>query len=208
SSSQLENLPSFDRNFQAYELLTPGAQRLGWNHASSEDPQGSIQIQVNGQNFAGTGFQLDGTDIQDPIMGIIVINPALDSITEARLTSQNYDAEFGAATAGLVNVSTKSGTNEFHGSAFEYLRNNSPGFQDYARNPFNSAENSQVPPVKWNQFGGSIGGHLIKNKLFFFGDAQLTRRRTGSSVKTSVPTAAARLGDLSGYLNGGNNQIY
>jgi len=208
TSHQLENLPSFDRNFQAYELLTPGTQRLGWNHASSEDPQGSLQIQVNGQHFAGTGFQLDGTDNQDPILGIIVINPALDSITETRLSSQNYDAEFGSATAGLVIVSTKSGSNALHGSAFEYMRNNSPGFQSYARNPFNSAENSSVPPVKWNQFGGSIGGPVVKNKLFFFGDAQLTRRRTGSSVKTSVPTALARTGDLSEYLNGGNNQLY
>jgi hypothetical protein len=208
TSHQLENLPSFDRNFQAYELLTPGTQRLGWNHASSEDPQGSLQIQVNGQHFAGTGFQLDGTDNQDPILGIIVINPALDSITETRLSSQNYDAEFGSATAGLVIVSTKSGSNSLHGSAFEYMRNNSPGFQDYARNPFNSAENSSVPPVKWNQFGGSIGGPVIKNRLFYFGDAQLTRRRTGSSVKTSVPTALARTGNLSEYLNGGNNQLY
>lgn len=206
---QLENLPSFDRNFQAIELLTPGAQRLGWNHASSEDPQGSIQIQVNGQHFAGTGFQLDGTDNQDPILGIIVINPALDSVTEVRMTSQNYDAEFGTATAGLMNVSTKSGTNDLHGSAFEFLRNNSPGFQSYARNPFNSAENTSVPPVKWNQFGGSIGGRILKNKLFFFGDAQLTRRRTGSSVKTSVATEAARRGDLSEYLAVNPNlQIY
>src|SRR5258708_7063572 len=210
SSNQLENLPSFDRNFQAYELLTPGAQRLGWNHASSEDPQGSIQIQVNGQHFAGTGFQLDGTDNQDPILGIIVINPAIDSITETRLTSQNYDAEFGTATAGMMIVSTKSGTNSLHGSAFEYLRNNPPGFQDYARNPFNSAENSSVPPVKWNQFGGSIGGPVVKNKLFFFGDAQLTRRRTGSSVKTSVPDFANGVaGDLSKYLQDStNHQIY
>jgi hypothetical protein len=208
TSNQLENLPSFDRNFQAYELLTPGTQRLGWNHASSEDPQGSIQIQINGQNFAGTGFQLDGTDNQDPILGIIVINPALDSITETHITTQNYDAEFGVATAGLVVVSTKSGSNEFHGSAFEYLRNNSPGFQDYARNPFNGAENNSVPAVKWNQFGGSVGGPLIKNKLFWFGDAQLTRRRTGSSVKTSVPSVAARGGNLSEFLANPSDQIY
>lgn len=208
NTQQLINLPSFDRNFQAYELLTPGAQRLTWNHASSENPQGSQQIQINGQAFAGTSFQLDGTDNQDPILGIIVINPNLDSITETQISSQNYDAEFGLAAAGIMNVSTKSGTNDFHGSAFEFLRNNSPGFQSFARNPFNSAENSVVPPTKWNQFGGSIGGSLIKNKLFFFGDAQLTRRRDGSSVKTSVPTAAARTGDLSGYLNGGKNQIY
>ncbi|MGI8742673.1 MAG: carboxypeptidase regulatory-like domain-containing protein [Bryobacteraceae bacterium] len=208
NTQQLLNLPSFDRNFQAFELLIPGAQRLTWNHASSENPQGSQQIQVNGQPFSATGFELDGTDNQDPILGIIVINPNLDAITETRISGQNYDAEFFYTGAGIMNVSTKSGTNAFHGSAFEFFRNNSPGFQDFARNPFNSAENVTVPPTKWNQFGGSIGGAVVKNKLFFFGDAQLTRRRDGSSVKTSVPTAAARLGDLSGYLNGGNNQIY
>ena len=208
NTEQIINLPSFDRNFQSYELLTPGTQRLGWNHASSENPQGSQQIQVNGQPFSGTGFQLDGTDNQDPILGIIVINPNLDAVTETQIESQNYDAEFGLAAAGLMIVSTKSGTNDFHGSAFEFLRNNSPGFQDFARNPFNSAENNGIPPTKWNQFGGSIGGRIIKNKLFFFGDAQLTRRRDGSSVKTSVPTALARQGNLSEYLNGGINQIY
>ena len=208
TANQLENLPTLDRNFRTYELLVPGAQRFSWNQNSAEDPQGSTLITVNGQLFSGTGYQLDGTDNQDPILGIIVINPALDAIAESRITSQNYDAEFGVATAGLVNVSTKSGSNDFHGSAFEYLRNNSPGFQDFARNPFNPAENNQVPTVQWNQFGGSIGGRVIRNKLFFFGDAQLTRRRTGGSVKTSVPTADARNGDLSGYLNDGNNQIY
>ena len=200
SSKQIIELPSYNRNFQAYELLLPGTQRVGWQHASSENPQGSVQVQVNGQHFAGTGFQLDGTDNQDPILGIIVINPNLDSVTESKISSQNYDAEFSYAGSGLMNVSTRSGTNDIHGSAFEYLQNNSPGFSTFARNPFNSAEDTSVPPVKWNQFGGSVGGAIIKNKLFYFGDAQLTRRRTGSSVKTSVPTINARNGDFSDYL--------
>jgi hypothetical protein len=208
STQQIQNLPLFDRNFQSMELLAPGTQRLGWNHASSENPQGSEQIQVNGQPFSATGFQLDGTDNQDPILGIIVINPNIDSITETRISGTNYDAEFFYTGAGMMNVSTKSGTNQLHGSAFEFLRNNSPGFQDFARNPFNSAENLVVPPTKWNQFGGSLGGRLIKNKLFYFGDAQLTRRRDGSSVKTSVPVVGATGGDLSAYLTTPNNQIY
>ena len=208
TSHQLEDLPSFNRNFQAFELLQPGTNQFGWQHASSENPQGSVQILVNGQHFMGTGFELDGTANQDPILGIIVINPAIDSVTETKIASQNYDAEFGYAGAGIINTSTKSGTNDLHGSAFEYLRNNSPGFQDFARNPFNSAESKTVPPVKWNQFGGSIGGSLIKNKLFYFGDAQITRRRTGSSVLTSVPTIKARSGDFSEYLDKGNNIIY
>ena len=200
TSKQLIDLPSFNRNFQSYELLLPGTNVLGWQHASSENPQGSVQIQVNGQHFAGTGFQLDGTDNQDPILGIIVINPNIDSVTETKISSQNYDAEFSYTGSGLMNVSTRSGTNDWHGSAFEYLQNNSPGFQSFARNPFNSAENTYVPPVKWNQFGGAIGAPIIKNKLFVFGDAQLTRRRTGSSVKTSVLTAAARAGNFNEYL--------
>ena len=87
---------------------------------------------VNGQHFSGTGYQLDGTENRDPILGIIVINPTLESIGETKITSQNYDAEFGQATAGVVSVQTKSGTNHLHGSAFEFYQNDK--FQ--ARNPF------------------------------------------------------------------------
>jgi hypothetical protein len=200
STRQLTELPNVDRNFQSYLLLVPGSQKLGWQHASSENPQGSAQIMVGGQHFSGTGYLLDGTDNQDPILGIIVINPVMDSIAEAKVITQNYDAEFGLATSGMVTVQTKSGSNELHGSLFEYLRNNSPGFQVFAKNPFNPAEKAGVPPVKWNQFGGTLGGPIKKDKLFFFGDYQGTRRRTGSSVLTQVPTAKARQGDFSEYL--------
>lgn len=209
SAKQLVELPRLDRNFQSYLLLSPGTNRLGWNHASSENPQGSIQVMVNGQHFAGTGFQLDGTDNQDPILGIIVINPTIDSVIEAKISGQNYDAEFGYTGSGILNTSTKSGSNTIHGSAFNYIRNNSPGFQTSARNPFNSAENNGTPSLVQNQFGGSVGGALVKNKLFWFGDAQLSRRRTGSSVKTSVPTAQARTGNLNEYvLAAGTNQFF
>ncbi|HXG31871.1 MAG TPA: TonB-dependent receptor [Bryobacteraceae bacterium] len=200
SANTLVELPNQDRNFQSYLLLVPGSQKLGWQHASSENPQGSAQIMVGGQHFSGTGYLLDGTDNQDPILGIIVINPVMDSIAEAKVITQNYDAEFGLATSGMVAVQTKSGTNEFHGSAFEFFRNNSPGFQVFAKNPFNPAEREEVPPVKWNQFGGTLGGPIKKDRLFFFGDYQGTRRRTGSSVLTQVPTLKARQGDFSEYL--------
>ena len=163
---------------------------------------------MNGQAFSSTGFQLDGTSDQDPILGEILINPAIDSIAEAKQASQDYDAEFGYVAGGMLTYSTKSGSNAFHGSAFEYLFLNTPGFQDFGRNPFNSAENKAVPTVHWNQFGGSIGGRVIKNKLFFFADAQLTRRLDSGSVLTTVPTALARAGDFSHYVNSGNNIIY
>ena len=200
AGAELENLPNLGRNTQSFMLLNPGTQKLQWQHASSENPQGSVQIMVNGQHFSGTNYLLDGTDNQDPILGIIVVNPTEESISEMKFTSQNYDAEFGQSIAGVMTVQTKSGTNEFHGSAFEYLRNNSPGFQSFARDPFNAAENDGTPPFKWNQFGGSFGGPIRKNKLFAFGDIQLTRQRAGASGLTNVPTLKARQGDFSEYL--------
>ena len=197
SAKQLVELPSLGRNAQAYELLTPGTSRIGFAHASSEDPQGSVQIEINGQHFSGTGFQLDGTENQDPILGITVINPNIDSLSETKIAAQDYDAEFGYAGAGIVNSSTKSGTNQLHGSAFDYFRNNSGGFADFGRDPF--SEPNGAPILRFNQFGGSIGGKIIKNKLFFFGDAELIRQRFGGSVLTTVPTSAARNGDFSAY---------
>jgi outer membrane receptor protein involved in Fe transport len=200
-NKEITELPILDRNFTKFVLLTPGTQRLSWNHATSENPQGSIQTMVNGQHFSGTGFQLDGTENRDPILGIIVINPTLESIGESKVTSQNYDAEFGQATAGVVSVQTKSGTNDFHGSAFEFHQTDK--FQ--ARNPFsqpdvpNSLTGKVLPETKRDQFGGSIGGPIQKNKFFFFGDYQGWRYTDGGSKLLTVPTAAARTGDLSAY---------
>src|SRR5436305_3896515 len=198
TSKELVDLPSLGRNAQALELLSPGTSRIGFAHASSEDPQGSAQITVNGQHFSGTGFQLDGTDNQDPILGIVVINPNIDSLSEQKISSQDYDAEFGYAGAGIQNSATKSGTNQFHFSAFEYFRNNSPGFTTFARDPF--AEPNGAPPLKWNQFGGSFGGKIIKDKLFYFADAELVRQRFNGAVQTTVPTPLARTGNFSQYL--------
>ncbi len=192
---QLTEAPVLDRNFTKFILLTPGAQQLPWQHAASENPQGSTQTMVNGQSFSGTGYQLDGTDNRDPILGIIVINPNLESIGEAKITSQNYDAEFGQATAGVVSVQTKSGTNDFHGSAFEFFQNDK--FQ--ARNPFTQPTKESLPKTKRNQFGVAVGGPIMKNKSFFFGDYQGTRSSQGGSILSSVPTALARTGNLSEY---------
>lgn len=206
TGKELSQLPNIGRNVQSFVLLNPGTVKLPWQHASDENPQGSIQTMVNGQYFDSTGYYLDGTVNEDPILGIIVINPTMDSVSEVKQANQDYDSEFGYMGAGLLTYSTKSGTNSFHGDAFEYLFLNTPGFQDFGRNPFNSAENSGVPTVRTNQFGGSIGGRIIKDKLFFFADAQLTRNSKGGSVLTTVPTAAERNGDLSDWL--GVSQIY
>ena len=216
NSAYVNELPLVNRNFQSLLLSAPGTQQLvGWNHAATENPQGSQQTFVQGQHFSGTGYELDGTDNQDPILGIIIINPNLDSVEEAKITVSNFDAEFGKSIAGLMVASTKSGTNELHGSAFWFR--NSDATQ--ARNPFNQAPNVPLPHSKWNQFGGSVGGPVIKNKLFFFGDYQGTRQANGVTNNISIPdakvlsTCTASTGncDLSDYLGhvaGGNGQVY
>ena len=137
---QIEELPSVGRNLQAFELLNPGTVPFGWAHASDENPQGSVQMVVNGQVFYAMGYELDGTTNQDPILGIIVINPTFDSVAEVKQSNQNFDAEFAYTGGGIASYSTKSGTNEFHGDAFEFLQVNTPGFQDFARNPFTNVQ--------------------------------------------------------------------
>ena len=199
-SRQITDLPVLDRNFTKFLLLTPGTQQLQWQHAASENPQGSTQTMVNGQHFSGTNYQLDGTDNRDPILGIIVINPTLESVGDTKITSQNYDAEFGLAVAGVVSVQTRSGTNEVRGSAFEFFQNDK--FQ--SRNPFTQFQPDPItgrllPETSRHQFGASIGGPVARNRWFFFGDYQGTRAKQGGSRLLSVPTAAARAGDLSAY---------
>ena len=199
SEKQVEDLPVFNRNFTDFELLTPGTQLLGWQHASSENPQESRQIMVNGQHFSGTAFQLDGTDNRDPILGIIVINPNLDAVTEAKVTTADYDAEFGQATAGVVTAQTKSGSNGLHGSAFWFRRDNNLT----ARDPFSQTvplfgtKDRFIPDTLWNQFGGSLGGPIRKDKTFIFGDYQGTYQSSGGSVLLRVPNDAERGGNLS-----------
>ena len=194
---QIEELPSVGRNLQAFELLNPGTVPFGWAHASDENPQGSVQMMVNGQVFDTMGYELDGTTNQDPILGIIVVNPTFDSVAEVKQSVQDFDAEFEYTGGGVASYSTKSGTNDFHGDAFEYLQINSPGFQDFAENPFTYTN----PLFRDNQFGGSIGGRIIKDKLFFFADTQLNREALGGSVLTSVPTAQDRTGNLGDWLS-------
>jgi Carboxypeptidase regulatory-like domain/TonB dependent receptor len=188
---QVASLPVGDQNFTNLQLLLPGAQLLGWSHAADENPQGSKQIQVDGQAFGGTAFELDGTDNEDPILGIIVINPAMDSVTETKITTQNFDAELGKAVSAVVTAQTRSGTNSFHGSLYDFRTGNA----NYARDPYNvtpgavSLTNpSGLPPGLKNRMGGSIGGPAIKNRLFFFGNYEGQRQKVGTSATDTLPT--------------------
>src|SRR5246500_2610511 len=224
----VEDVPILNRNFTTLQLLAPGSQKIvGWSHAATENPQGSQQIFTQGQHFSGTAYELDGTDNQDPILGIIVVNPNLDAVTEAKVSLQNYDAEFGKAVASVVTAQTKSGSNDLHGSAFWYRRTDA----EQARDPFSQSTPDPVtkrfiPPSRWQQFGAAGGGPIIKNKLFFFGDYQATRQTNGITNQLSIPTARVQSTcnpatnatsptpgycDLSEYLNAGlqgGGQVY
>ncbi len=206
NAQQVEDLPIPGQNFTNLQLLLPGAQQLGWSHATDENPQGSKQIQVDGQAFGGVSYMLDGTDNQDPILGIIVINPNLDSLSEAKITTQNFDAEFGKAVASFITVQTKSGTNSFHGSAFDNRQSNA----NLARDPFTQGPSqlsvfAPFPGGLMNQFGGSLGGPIIKDKIFFFADYQGVRQKVGISQLQTVPSAhlvSTCLGTAAPYTGG------
>jgi hypothetical protein len=218
NSTAVSNLPNLERNFTSFELLTPGTTYIGWSVGQATNPQQSEQIEVDGQLPFATGYELDGTDNQDPIQGVAVVNPNLDAVSEMKVTAQNYDAEFGSAVAGLVTAQTKSGSNGFHGSAFEFRRSDA----QQARDPFTQIGPGSIPSFVHNQFGGSVGGPFIKDKLFFFGDYQGLREKTGTTILTTVPTETAHNTctstsggscDLSDYLNpalggGAQYQIY
>src|SRR5947209_1175155 len=144
STEELGSLPILNRNLTQILLVTPGTQLNDWNHAAAENPQGGYQIDVNGQQFTGNGFLLDGTENQSAILGIAVVNPNIDSLQEFKITTSDYDAQFGSVSGALMQATTKSGTNNYHGSAFEYLRN---AF-------YNAKEltSRQWLPMIWNQY--------------------------------------------------------
>lgn len=192
TGAQVEDLPILDRNVTNLLLQVPGTQLNTWAHSAAENPEQGIQANVNGQFFTANGFLLDGTENESAILGIAVINPNIDALQQFKVSTSNYDAEFGAASGALIQATTKSGTNQWHGSLFEFLRNDLTN----ATNPFTQIN----PPLHWNQFGGSVGFPIVKDKLFGFFDYQGTRRRTGGTILTTVPTAAERSGNLSALL--------
>ena len=190
---QVANLPVVDQNFTSLQLLLPGAQLLGWVHAPDENPQGSKQIQIDGQAFGGTAYELDGADNQDPILGIIVVNPSTDAIGETKITTQNYDAEEGKAVSAVMTAQTRSGTNQFHGDIYDFRTGNA----NLARDPYNQAslaytnannETPSIPPGLKNRMGASLGGPVIKDKMFFFANYEGQRQKVGTTSTDTLPT--------------------
>jgi hypothetical protein len=161
-------------------------------------PSGDLHqgnVSVNGQRESSNGFMVNGANVEEGKNNGTSVVPNLDSIEEFRIITSNFDAEYGNYSGGQVNVATKSGTNTFHGSAFEFLRNTDLD----ARNFFNPAP-GQKGDFKQNQFGGTGGGPIKHDKLFFFGDYQGTRQIKGNTVTTNVPVTA-NLPDANGNAN-------
>jgi outer membrane receptor protein involved in Fe transport len=190
TTRELTDIPTLGQNVTQLELLAPGTVRNTYDIAGTENPQGGQANNTNGLLFGFTNRQIDGADDMDAVLGIQVVNPPPDSLDQMKVTTSNYDAEFGRSGGSFVSYTTKSGTNQLHGDLFEFLRNN---YFD-ARNPYTEIIRQQ--PLRFNQFGGSLGGKAIRDKLFFFGTYQGQRERLGGGFQEFVPTAAERAGDL------------
>jgi outer membrane receptor protein involved in Fe transport len=194
SQTATEQLPLNGRNFSQLALLVPG---------TNPGPVGGIRTQGNGNETQRAGaeivadgsrgsfntFMIDGIDDEDQSVGTLKVFPNLEGIEEFKVQVGNYDAQF-ASGGAVVNVVTRSGGNQIHGSAFEFLRN----FDLDARQFFDAKK----PQFQQNQFGGAIGGPIIKNKLFYFGDYQGLRLHTASTSLLTEPTAAMRGGNFNG----------
>jgi hypothetical protein len=202
SSQVVESMPISGRNFTDIEALVPGAVANSFQQPLNENPSNDFLVNTNGQEYSGNNFMIDGAGNNDVVLGVSVVNPAEDDIAEVKITTGNYDAQFAQAGGSVIQVQTKSGSNQIHGSAFEFLQNNI--FE--ARDPFTEGlhapgtpapPHSGIPELDFNQFGGSLGGPIKKNKIFWFADYQGDRENLGGSAQTRVPTAAERAGDLS-----------
>src|SRR4051812_17787031 len=189
---EVANLPVLDRNVTNLLLVIPGTQLNSWQHAASENPQQGIQANVNGQFFTANGFLLDGTENQSAILGVAVINPNIDSLQDFKVTTSNYDAEFGSASGALIQATTSSGTNHLHGTLFEFLRND----------VFNAADpfTSKILPSAGINFAGCLVLPFGPNTCLPSFTFKETRAPTGGSLITTVPTVAERAGDLTALL--------
>ncbi len=170
---------------------TTGTGMAGVNDRPVDGGLNSGSQSVNGQREAANGFMVNGSNVEEGKTNGAAIIPNLDSIAEFRIITNNFDAEYGNYSGGQINVVTKSGSNNFHGSGFEFLRNTSLDAKNYFSNP-----GDPTPVFRQNQFGGTFGGPLIKNKTFFFIDYQGTRQTQAPTQTATLPSIANFGGDF------------
>jgi len=190
----VQDLPLNGRNFAVLSQLAPGANQGANNALSSgnrpDDRRPGVTIAVGAQGSQVNNYMVDGIDNNDRAIGTAIVRPSIDALAEMRVQTSLYTAEVGRVAGGVVNLLTKSGTNAFHGSVFEYFRNDALD----ARNFFTPKK----PEYRQNQFGGSLGGPIQRDRIFFFGDYEGMRQVQGTPYTASVPTAAMKAGNFSG----------
>src|SRR5215469_13724661 len=208
-SQAVTNIPLATRNYVELTLLSPGSVNPdnstfnnGDNTASGGRPY------INGNREQSNNFLLDGMDNNQVSDNLLGYTPAPDAIQEFNLITSNAPAEFGNFQGGIVNATIKSGTNRFHGNVWEYFRNDVLNANQW-ENKFGGPGNElPKPKLRWNMFGGSVGGPIMKNKLFFFADYQGQRFDYPSTSQfITVFTAAERNGDFSGITRQLKNPI-
>ena len=196
-SAQIEALPLNGRNFVSLTRSIPGVLRgipgANVDGAGSLAWRASASFSANGQRARDNNYMLDGVDNNETWLQSVVIFPSVDALDEFKLQTSTYSAEFGRSLGGVVNLQIKSGTNNFRGSGFEFHRNDA--FD--ANNFFNNRAGRAKPEFKQNQFGGTIGGPVFKDRTFFFTDYQGHRESLGHVFLSTVPSAAMRNGDFS-----------
>lgn len=201
TSNTLENIPLSGQNFLSATLFVPGAVNptydlMGGSSGTERDTDWGTQPSINGNRQQANNYILDGTDINEPINNLTGYNPAPEALEQMRVITGNADAEYGNVNGGEVIMVTKGGTNQFHGSLYSFYEN-----QDLTANLW-SNNYSDIPKGVFhqNQFGATLGGPVIKNKLFFFVDYEGYRNTAAGSGTASVPTQRMRNGDFSEFL--------
>src|SRR5205085_3914379 len=180
------SLPLPGRSFTTLTLLMPG----------SVTPSGtSSRPYTNGNREQSNNFLLDGVNINETIDNGIAFNPSVDAIAEISIATANGAAEFGNANGSVVSMALKSGSNQYHGNAYDYLRNDKLDANAFFRNRSGLLRS----PVRRNIFGGTFGGPVRKDRVFFFMDYDAQRQPSGGTTTVSVAPAAARTGDLSKF---------
>jgi len=187
---EILDLPLNGRNFTQLGTLQPGVVPLtpGLKEAGSSIRQGQSYA-VNGQRPESNNFLIDGANNFNGVDGGFVLKPPVDAVTEFRILTHNATAEFGSSLGSTTNIITKSGTNNFHGALYEFLRNDAFDATRYFA--------TTTEPLKQNQFGGTVGGPIVKDKTFFFLFYEGFRNREGQTQGSTVPSVKQRQGDFS-----------
>ena len=203
STNEIANIPLNGRNFSALTLFQPGAvdtdpTGMSGNNAIERNTYNSGIASINGNREQANNYTIEGADNNEPQNNLIGYNPAPDAIGEVRVVSGNANATYGNANGGAIVTILKSGTNSFHGSLYDLLQN-----EKLDANSWLNGRSTPVTPKNsytQNIFGATIGGPVVKNKLFFFGDYEGVRHHTGGSTSANVLTQAMRNGDFSALL--------